>query len=203
MAGKRFTIAGVECYLVEPRDRATFRDQALILIPDATGISNPEIRLLAGAYLNRCRKVHALHAAMTIRFVASCMLPRKVLSAWPTTSTSAGVCSQRPSLTTLSRPEQPGLTACMCCCRPVRYRGQLPGGPPRHHRQGRRAPSLRKLPPARPLSTLALPVVRKTAREPLLCARYCLMEPARCLQDWVSCQLAPLHGFRPTSASLR
>jgi len=49
VAGKRFTIAGVECYLVEPRDRATFRDQALILIPDATGISNPEIRLLAGA----------------------------------------------------------------------------------------------------------------------------------------------------------
>jgi len=49
VAGKRFTIAGVECYLVEPRDRATFRDQALILIPDATGIGNPEIRLLAGA----------------------------------------------------------------------------------------------------------------------------------------------------------
>ena len=51
VAGKRFTIAGVECYLVEPRDRSTFRDQALILIPDATGISNPELRLLAGASL--------------------------------------------------------------------------------------------------------------------------------------------------------
>ena len=48
-AGKRFTIGGVPCYVVEPRDRATFRDSALILIPDATGISNAEIRLLAGA----------------------------------------------------------------------------------------------------------------------------------------------------------
>ena len=47
--GKRFTIGNVPCYVVEPRDRATFRDQALILIPDATGVSNPEIRLLAGA----------------------------------------------------------------------------------------------------------------------------------------------------------
>ena len=47
-AGKRFTIGGVACYVVEPRDRATFRDQALLLIPDATGVSNPEIRLLAG-----------------------------------------------------------------------------------------------------------------------------------------------------------
>ena len=47
-AGRRFTLGGVPCYVVEPRDRATFGSRALLLIPDATGVSNPQIRLLAG-----------------------------------------------------------------------------------------------------------------------------------------------------------
>ena len=74
MAGKRFTIAGVECYLVEPRDRATFRDQALILIPDATGIGNPELRLLAGTRMSahRCQEVHMLCVAVTFWLVHGC-----------------------------------------------------------------------------------------------------------------------------------
>ena len=52
-AGCKFTIAGVACYVVEPRSGAGVRDQALILIPDATGGGNPETRLLAGEYLGR------------------------------------------------------------------------------------------------------------------------------------------------------
>ena len=46
-AGRKFTIGGVSCYVVEPRHRASFQDKALLLIPDATGGGNPETQLLA------------------------------------------------------------------------------------------------------------------------------------------------------------
>jgi len=46
-AGRKFTIGGVPCYVVEPRHRGSFQDKALLLIPDATGGGNPETQLLA------------------------------------------------------------------------------------------------------------------------------------------------------------
>ena len=43
----------VPAYVVEPRDRSTFGGNTLLLIPDMTGVANPQNRELAGARMCR------------------------------------------------------------------------------------------------------------------------------------------------------
>ena len=46
---------------MEPRDRATFGGNTLLLIPDMTGVANPQNRELAGAvWLIKPRRTQAL-----------------------------------------------------------------------------------------------------------------------------------------------
>ena len=47
-AGSVFQFGIVPCYVVEPRDRATYGGKTLLLVPDMTGVANPENRHLAG-----------------------------------------------------------------------------------------------------------------------------------------------------------
>ena len=53
MAGPRpggfFKFGAVQCYVVEPRDRATYGGKTLLLLPDMTGMPNAQNQQLAGA----------------------------------------------------------------------------------------------------------------------------------------------------------
>jgi len=48
----------VYTYVVEPRDRATFGGNTLLIIPDMTGVDNPQNRELAGASTSRPMVMH-------------------------------------------------------------------------------------------------------------------------------------------------
>ena len=69
-AGRKFTIGGVPCYVVEPRHRGSFQDKALLLIPDATGGGNPETQLLASECL-RSTPIPCLRPTHTAKVLPS------------------------------------------------------------------------------------------------------------------------------------
>ena len=64
--------------MVEPRDRATFGGNTLLIIPDMTGVDNPQNRELAGACMSRPMVIHycnELHHVASILHVEHGPLP--------------------------------------------------------------------------------------------------------------------------------
>ena len=60
-SGDFYTMAEMKTYVVPPRNPAAFDGRALLLLPDMTGVSNVQNRLLAGA-----RALHARSFACRI-----------------------------------------------------------------------------------------------------------------------------------------
>ena len=79
-SGDFYTMAGMETYVVPPRNPASFDGRALLLLPDMTGVLNLQNRLLAGASTDLCLQ----HAEDSPH-------PSPVISHRPENSAGAGI----------------------------------------------------------------------------------------------------------------